>query len=253
MVRIAYGTEVYGKVKKVGGTSIVTKFWMLQFLPIYPVQSFYIVGNDKTRVPFRSEQADNEIQVMPLAYVDRTSATMAYLRAVFTVLLIFGFFAVFGLYPWLTGSRLSSGGKIMTTVCCIMFLIGSIGGLLTYWFPGIDPRDKKIRLCCGEILGMCIDPLYLPVRSSSDIENQLKDMINAKEIDTSPQTGARNRLLLPLIATRCRLARAINTNDSTADALEQKTDELLAQLRPLRASNVQEVRAVRPPPRKRQS
>jgi hypothetical protein len=36
---ITSGSDTYGRVKTVGGVPVVSKFFMLQFLPLYPLQS----------------------------------------------------------------------------------------------------------------------------------------------------------------------------------------------------------------------
>ncbi len=41
------GTDLYGRVKKVEGISVVTTFGMLQFLPLYPI-SVVLPDRDRT-------------------------------------------------------------------------------------------------------------------------------------------------------------------------------------------------------------
>ncbi len=42
MTSVTVGSDVYGAVRKVGTTPIVTKFAMFQFLPVFPIESYYL-------------------------------------------------------------------------------------------------------------------------------------------------------------------------------------------------------------------
>ncbi len=219
---ITVGTDTYGRVKTVAGTPIVTKFAMLQMVPIYPVQSFYFAGVGPTRwsgIPFIAGSQSSAIHGIPLAAVDRMSVVVAYARGLCAILFLLGF------VPLLIGGIMSISGpppdrfaRIAMVVCAIIFFIGAIGGLLTYTLARTPAREHAIRHYCAELLGISADPARVPADISARLD-QLADERCRCDATT------RNRLLLQLIAVRAKIAQ-----DVEIDRMELKTDELLAHL-----------------------
>ena len=85
MIHVTAGTDVYGAVRSVNGTPIVTKFAMLQFFPLYPVQSFYLrrLGRrSRTGVPLIAGTETRDIVGIPCNRINFLSALVAYLRAI---------------------------------------------------------------------------------------------------------------------------------------------------------------------------
>ena len=117
MVHISAGTDTYGRVKAVAGTPIVTKFAMLQLLPLYPLQSFYFTGTgpiETTGVPFLASTTSVAIKGIPLATLDVTSVVMAYARGVFGGLAIVGFMVIVPGIMSLTGENLDDFAMTVT-------------------------------------------------------------------------------------------------------------------------------------------
>ena len=101
MTWVTAGTDTYGRVKNVGGTSVVTKFAMLSALPLWPVQSFFYCGISEKQtegVPFLCWSTTTTISGMPLTCVDRYSVLMAYLRGAFAALTVLGCFSFVVMY-----------------------------------------------------------------------------------------------------------------------------------------------------------
>lgn len=222
-MHIVAGTDTYGRVKTVGGTPIVTKFAMFQFLPVYPVQSFYYAGPGRTEtsgIPFVASSQTVAIRGVPLARVDRLSAAMAYTRAIFGTMAVFGFMAIVPLVMQLTGEHLDDFATSAMRVLVGCFLAGTAGGLLTYAIPLTPGRERRIRRCCGELLGMAVDPARVAADASAAIE-EYAALAAPREIPATPRFA----LLQQLATVRSRIARRMDV-----DAMEWETDQLLDRL-----------------------
>ncbi len=138
MMTVSVGTDTYGRVKCVSGTPIVTKFAMLQFLPIYPLQSFYFIKArpvETTGIPFFASRSASAIQGIPLVSVDAVSVLIAYVRSMFAAMALIGCLAFVPLYMNLTGEQLDDHAMIATRVLLIVLVVGVVGGSLTYVIP----------------------------------------------------------------------------------------------------------------------
>ena len=81
MIHVSVGTEIYGRVKQVGSTPVVTKFWALSLMPIVPLQSYYFIrfGQRKSQgCPFLAESYSTAIVGIPLVRLDRLSVVISY-------------------------------------------------------------------------------------------------------------------------------------------------------------------------------
>jgi hypothetical protein len=222
MVHVSAGTDTYGRVKTVSGTSIVTKFAMLQFLPFYPLQSFYFIGTgptERTGVPFLASWTSVAIRGIPLATVDTTSVAIAYARGVFGALVIVGFMVIVPGIMHLTGEHLDEFAMIATRALLISFVTGVVGGLLTYALPLTPRREREIRQYCGELLGVAADPARIESEASASLATYVDEQHQSAD-------NSRVQLIRQLIATRAMIAQAIDS-----DRMETKTDELLERLR----------------------
>lgn len=223
MATVYAGTDTYGRVKTVCGTPVVTQFAMLQFLPIYPLQSFYVTGSgvtESTNVPFVASIQLAEIHGIPLANLDRLSVFIAYMRSVFAVAVVVGFMGV--LVPgvmYLTGEHLD-GFALNLLRCMLAALIsGIVGGTATYLIPLTTRRERDIRSYCHELLGIAIDPARLPADTATRVlqfADQDQDTVDQRRLG----------LIRDLIGIRVKLAA--DTSDRTS---ESTTDDILFQLR----------------------
>jgi hypothetical protein len=219
---ISAGTDTYGRVKAVCGTPIVTKFAMLQFLPVFPLQSFYFLGagaTETTGIPLLASSQSAVIYGIPLASVDTTSVFMAYARGVFGALAVCGFIVIVPGIMYLTGENLDDFAILATRGLLIALIVGIVGGLLTYAIPVTPRREREIRQYCAEVLGVSADP----ARVQADWGVMIEEFVNQS---SWPQGDPRIQLLRELVFTRAKIAKAIDPV-----RMELKTDELLEELR----------------------
>jgi hypothetical protein len=218
---LSAGTDTYGRVKSVSGTPIVTKFAMLQFLPVYPLKSFYYMGAGTVEIkgiPLFARISTSEIKGIPLASVDRTSVLIAYIRSIFAAMALIGCVALVPLYSILLGEHLDGFAMMATRFLLIALIAGIVGGALTYVIPLTPRREKDIRRFCAEKLGISADP----ARVSPEMSAMFLAYIN-----NQPQASknSREQLIRELIRSRAQLARA-----KDADHSEALTDRLLDEL-----------------------
>ena len=222
MITVHVGTDTYGRVKVVSGTPIVTKFAMFQFLPVYPLQSLYLVKlgpSEATGVPLLMRKRTAAIQGIPLASVDYVSVLIAYTRAVFAAMVLVGALALVPGIMYLTGERLDDLALSATRGLLVSIAVGIVGGILSYAIPLTPRRERDIRRHCAELLGISADPARVPPDLSKAVVEEVQR--------TFPESKThRMRLIRELIMTRASIAQG------TGDVgLEAKTDDLLEQLR----------------------
>jgi hypothetical protein len=223
-----FGSDTYGRVKTVGGTPIVTKFFMANGFPIYPLQSYYFSRSDEVAgsgIPFLS-QYELSITGIPLARIDRTSVIVAYLRGLCGLLTLFGSIgALFVLGMLLRGDQGGVGPAVLEGMygLTVFLAIGVVCGGLTYLVPLTSRRERRIRLYCGELLGFCADPARIPAELAHAMwEDQLK---RAAAANMSESSLSRRNELLQLLAARCQIA-----SDQQLAEAECTTDEVLKRL-----------------------
>ena len=218
--------ETYGKVKVVGGTPIVTKFFMVNLFPVYPLQSYYFSHVNKEamdEVPFLGFRLS--ISGIPLARIDRTSVVIAYLRGVCGVLVAIGFLgSIFMAVPLLMGEQgmLVDPKKTLDGMLCGL-AIGAVVATLTYVLPLTTRRERRIRRYCGELLGFCADPAR--VRADLAAEMWQDQLQRSTAAEMSEAALSRLNYLLQLIQARCQIAKG-----QSVQQMEQTTDELLERL-----------------------
>lgn len=226
MVTLIVGTDTFGRVKSVGGTPIITKFAMLQFLPLFPLQSFYFTAMGKPQVsgiPFVVLSKSAAIYGIPLARVSRTSVAMAYIRGGFGAMTIVGFLAMVPGMMYLMGEPLDDLALMALRGLVTSFAVGSLGGLLTYLVPLASRRERRIRSACGVVLGICVDPARVPVATVEGLEASLEDPVLRETMESAKESKI--GIILRLIVARARMARGLGVEEA-----ERDTDELLDRL-----------------------
>ena len=177
MIHVTAGTDVYGAVRSVNGTPIVTKFAMLQFFPLYPVQSFYLrrLGRrSRTGVPLIAGTETRDIVGIPCNRINFLSALVAYLRAIGATLVLF---AAMGIFIFTIGAlcdrtvRLSDGGgRTAALILGTGLAAGLAIALPTYLFTKIVPaRDRRVRQACASFLGIAADPAHVALEAAKEI------------------------------------------------------------------------------------
>lgn len=217
------GFDTYGRVKSVGETPIVTRFFMLGGLPIYPLQSFYSLGPSRAEisgVPFVGGWQSVSTNGLPLAHVDRLSVGMAYARGLFGAMTVLGCMSIIPIAIFLTGEHMDELAMIIMRSLIAILLVGVVGGLGTYLLPLTPRREQQIRTYAGEVLGICADPAKLHTETALAIG---EFAMQAERETIGP--GSRSAFVCQLILCRVKLAQA--TDDR---AIERRTDELLDRL-----------------------
>jgi hypothetical protein len=227
MITISAGTDTYGRVKKVSGTPIVTKFAMFQFLPMCPLQSFYFRGTGKNQaegIPLVAITRSTTFVGIPLASVDKTSVLVAYARGLFAPAALLGFvILMIPAFMYLTGDRIPSDLVAFLRAVLVLFAVGVVGGLLSYCMPLTCRRERDIRRYCAELLGVAADPARVTPEASATFANHLEDHFTTRG-------NSRMSSIRELIIARTKIARATDVAD-----MEKKTDQLLNELRQVEA------------------
>lgn len=221
--RIAWEKEVLGRIKSVEGTRVVTMFHALGPFPIRPIQSYFLKMQDpelwSVEPLLRHDDNGDPLQAYPLRSIDRVSLAMAYARWALGLMLTAIIPLLFILIHHLSGDPLPDGGGLATRLLVSALAIGVVGGALSYLFPRVPDRERRIRTHCGECLGMAADPALVWLHWASEIIETLKRR------PVTPGTPRRAMLIRDLTVTRARLALADDPR-----ALEERTDRLLDEL-----------------------
>ncbi len=220
------GTGIYGEVKKVGPTPIITKFVMIQLLPIYPLQSIYATGPVETTlegIPFIASTTSADVDGFPLARVDRASLVIAYCRALCAILLIVATFGALLITMLKPAGGLDHAAQRTMYGLAIAFVAAVTAGASSYLIPLTNRRDAAIRHHCGDILDACIDPAMV----DPDHWHRIEHLANRGTAFQEPATDPESRLSLvrKLIAYRLEIAQG---NEDAS--MEAPSDVLLTQL-----------------------
>lgn len=224
MFHAVVGTDVYGRIKAVNRTAIVTTFSMLQLLPFKPLRSYYTWGLTEwktTGIPLLAQERTATIRGVELARVDRISVAFAYARAAFAAMTLFGFMITLVALMSLGDKPMDNFARTLTQLAEACLVAGVAGGLLTYLIPTTGRRERAIRRACGELLGVCIDPALITPEAAAALREALPHF---GESDREDATQQRSHCVRELVQTRCDVATG------TGHDCEFRTDELLDQL-----------------------
>lgn len=237
MLIVTFGSDTYGRVKRVGKTSVVTKFIMLQFMPMFPLGSFFHArrgnsGNDLVSLLYGIDAT--AARAIPLARIDWLSVAMAYFRGACGALALVGSMSLIPGIMRLSGERPDRFAVIVTQVLVACLVVGAAGGAASYCLPWqVGSRKKLIRCACGEVLGMHVDPASFQQEFAHEFEVLFRNAIAGDEMQAAAeQVESRERfdLLLALIAARLQISLGVSQ-----PAIEQRTDELLEEIRRTKA------------------
>ena len=215
MYYIKIGTDTYGRVKAVSGTSIVTKFAMVNFLPLYPLESYYSFGT-----------GEKKSQGVPLTRLDYASVAVAYLRGVFGTLAVFGSISFFSFVMWLLNQRFDEFAQYATWFLLACLVVGIIGGTLTYLIPNTSRRERTIRECCGEIVGVAVDPALVQAEFAQALADYAKD-VEYESAVVHPKFADKGQFAMAKEMLQVRVEIALGNTDPV---LERRTDELIERL-----------------------
>jgi hypothetical protein len=235
MIHVAIGEDTYGAVRRVKGTSIVTKFFMLQALPIYPLESYYLVRLGRksgTGIPLVAYQTKRKIVGLPCRRINRLSVIVAYIRGVGAAMVLFPtIFFMGGAVMRLSNAnfRPDKFAQLAAMVFGIVLALGLAFSLpsyiLTFYVPS---RERAIRLVCARVLGVAADLANVRHDVQSDIVNLIAEFLaqngiaDFNDVIRRPNSFDRNVLDVALVLTRIRLGRG-----DAPETREAETDTLL--------------------------
>ncbi len=230
---VTAGTDVYGAVRRVDRTPIVTKFAMLQLLPIWPIESYYLSRTGKKSglmIPLLGGHTKTPIVGLRLARVDKLSVLMSYVRALAAALALFGSTGVmFGLIFALTGGHADEFARIAFAVCLGCLALGVMIALPTYYFTWITPiRDQQIRRACRQWLGLAADMAQVDAATAHLLSPTIRQFLSQRGIDDTVTNFQRlasvppDVLALQLLWMRTQLALG-----GDRQTLETASDELI--------------------------
>lgn len=185
---VSAGTKLYGLVRKVGDVSIVTRFVMLQEMPLFPLESRYLIGEEHiqtTGIPLLAQTSKSINSSIPLARLDWLSVVFGYIRPAclaMVLLVVVGATVCGTVYlSVLAGTvkpvdrQLDAAEWLAIKIAVAGSVIAAIIGQATYLVPSVKRRDRRIRQCCGEMLGICIDPAFVVPAIARQIEQAFEN------------------------------------------------------------------------------
>lgn len=241
MLIVSFGSDTYGRVKRVGKTSVVTKFAMLQFMPVFPLGSFFYArrgnaGNDLVSLFYGIDAT--AARAIPLARIDWLSVAMAYYRGACGALALIGSLSLIPAIMHLSGERPDRFAVIFTQVLVACLVVGTTAGAASYCLPWqVGSRKKSIRRACGEVLGMHVDPASFQQVFAREFEVLFRNAIAGDRMQAAAEeVESRERLdlILALIAARLEISLG-----GSLPANEQRTDELLEEIRRTKGASEQ--------------
>jgi hypothetical protein len=219
MVAFHFGFDTYGRVKTVGTTPVVTRFFMISSIPIVPLESYYFAGEG---VP--EAKSTNGFRLARLSFL---SVIMAYARGVFGVLAVLGFIALVAVFA--SGPREVKDGRTIQMVAWLALSVGIAGGALTYYLPfQTSRRERQIRLAGGLVLGIYADLALVREDVAravlAEISKPPRDERTKRSLPDGAPDEKCHELLRQLVMTRAKIALG-----EDRQPLEGRTEDLLHQ------------------------
>jgi hypothetical protein len=230
MLGATVGSDVYGAVRRVGRTPIVTKFAMLQFLPLIPLESYYFERLNKpvkTGIPVLARFSEQGIVGLRLARINWLSVAVTYVRALGAGLTMIGTIGLAGSAVSHFSMPLPNEGLLAIASTLILVTAAAIA-LPTYYFTfSVSDRDKAIRTACASVVGIAADPAYVTPDIAENVTAFVDDVLprdvsEVQEVMRAPHGTSADVLVLLLL--RCRAMIALGGD---REGLERMSDDLL--------------------------
>lgn len=229
MIVVTFGSDTYGKVRRVGRTSVLTRFAMLQFAPIFPLESLYYARQGDSNSDLISLIYGTDAtapRAIPLARIDKLSVAMAYFRGLCATLALVGCISLVPAVMHFSGERLDRVAIMMTQVLVSCLIAGTAAGALSYCIPWqTGNRQRSIRRASCRVLGMDADPAMFRRDVAEEIAAFTGGRIAGDELPSGEVEEAID-LSMRLVATRLEIALG-----GPVQLLEQRSDKLLDRIR----------------------
>ena len=214
------GIHVYGAIKNVAGTRIVTTFFMLMGLPLIPGFSMYYLGQGQQHgaiLPVVGGFTQQDLLGVVCRRIDWLSVFVGYIRAYGTALIIVGAFGLLCLVCLSLGPNAGNPFEtVLPVVLGSLLAVGSLAVALTYVIGRRVPADEMfIRSVCQDVFGVAADPADVHRETALawrlHIENQLAVLNADANLCTVDSCGK----LSPEVARlQLLLARIVITDDA---------------------------------------
>lgn len=230
---VTAGSDIYGAVRRVDGTPIVTKFAMLQFVPLFPLESYYlrrVAKKSGVSVPLLGGYSSQAIAGLRLAKLDRLSVLVAYLRGIGAVLAVVSCIGLFGmLVTSFSGTPMNAEQRMIAAACAVILGVGLLISVPTYYFTFVvAQRDMEIRRACAKWLGLAADPAQIVADEAKLMLTVIDETLAQRDIHDPVATVKLPHGLPPdlasLLLVRSRAQVAIDGGSGTA---EGEADQLL--------------------------
>ncbi|MEH2050689.1 hypothetical protein [Nostoc sp.] len=162
MVRIPIGTKTFGAIKAIESTPLITQFFMIGYVPIIPIKSFYLLHEYEVERGLLSHK--QEMRIINLKNISFISVGFAYLRAFF---IISAFFSIAYL---LTGQGSSQNILIPIALFTLSVTIIFFSYKLS---QQISITEKTIRKAAYSSIGLAIDPAIIEEEIARNISHLL--------------------------------------------------------------------------------
>ena len=168
---IIFGKINLGRVDEVAHTCVMTNFFMLFFVPLIPLRSFYATSNS------RFTEAE---PMMPCEGLSGKSVLIAYVRAL-TLLAVLAV-AVMALTDFVYFTVPVFFIKPGRSALIVLTGIGaSLAGLTTYAFERSRDSDARdVREVAARVLGVAVDPRRVSYDVMKTLRGKLDEELRAK-------------------------------------------------------------------------
>ncbi len=189
---IIYGTNFYGKIKTVGGQAIKTRFFHLFWLPIIPLGSMFVLGEDDDNV-LGFEMKPNVLSVL-----------LAYLRRFMGVIILGGIIIFF----------------VEDDIEAIYVAAGPVVPWIASMILGRANKEEKYeRILLGLATTIFGYPEWIPAEKAREImqvmENQWDEMEKAKDWKQAISSKFAATENIPLLFSLARYDHFLNNAPGT--------------------------------------
>jgi hypothetical protein len=227
-----WGTHHYGSIAQVEGTSIVTRFAMFWYLPLFPIESVFFRGYGQAThagIPLLAPIVRREVHGIRCERMNLLSVAVAYLRAVGGLVSISCGIGL--LTNVITSSSRPDDDGTYTAAVAVAFCIGLTIWLPTYLLLTTRPRSRTIRSVCARALnGIAADPAKVEWESAMDIVKMIDAALRNRgypSADEAAEHLPEDDKVLGMLLVWTRAKIQVSRDRRQRKVLENDTDRLL--------------------------
>ncbi len=173
---IIYGKINLGRVDEVANICVMTNFFMLFFVPLIPLQSYYAISHSRFT---------DASPVMLYKGLCGKSVLIAYIRAL-TLLAVLAVAVIAVVESGHYGKPLHFTKSGQYTLLVLTGVAAALVGLATYAFERPHDRDaQKVREVAARVLGMAIDPCMVPHDVVKTLREKMDEELRARGFSTA--------------------------------------------------------------------